>query len=113
MIINLKTKLRTSNFEDMKEPIVKEDGTKEQVDVKISNLFMLALRNGYNEQKGDKEGTKAKDYEIEVKIILAKDGEVDLEPEEIVRLKNLSERIFDSFIYGQLSTILGGKEIPF
>lgn len=110
--VDLKTKLRTARKENMQEDVILEDGTKVKKDVELLNMLFFALRTGFDNQK-DGEPQKLKDYTIQVKLIMADGGEVDLDIDERARLKAVVTRTLDSFVAGQIGTILEGEEIPF
>lgn len=114
MLINLKTKLRSADRTDMKEPVLDENNkpTGELQDARVKNLMIIAIQRGYNEQKGDKEEQKSKDFQIQMKLVMAEDT-VDLEIDEAARLKTMVTRWYDSFLGGQLNYIIENKEIPF
>lgn len=110
MKINLKTtKLISIKGETLQEQVVNEKGDVLSVkDIELKDLLTRALTHVTKE---DERTTKEKDFEILLKIFNAKEDILDLESEQISRLKTKVSMIYDPWIMGQINLILEGKTI--
>ncbi len=103
MKIDLTQNLYNANGEKL--TISNDAGKQEapQLGVLLKNIALTELEK--------EETNKAKDFDIFMKLNEAK-KEIDLTNEELVRLQNKLPKIYGILIYGQINSILEGKNNP-
>jgi hypothetical protein len=109
MILNLKTtKLISTSGEQLVEVFLDENKQEVKKEVQLKNLIILALRQPI---EGEKEKSiKDKDFLILCKF-LGDSETIELESEDISRIKEKCSYMFDCFVSGQIGLILEGKPL--
>lgn len=108
MQLNLKTKLISTEGKPLVEVIRNESNEEVVKEVQLKNVIILALRQPLEGEK-DK-NIKDSDFLILCKFLGDKEI-VELESEEVARIKTKCSAIYDCFVAGQIGLILEGKKL--
>lgn len=112
MVITLGTKLHTMDGKVLTQdkPRMDEDGKvigSDKEDVVFGHMLKIALLQAHEEDK--KVDEKVTRFELSLRLVAAKDKEIDLEAEDIVLLKKLVGRMYAPLVVGQVFRLLEGK----
>jgi hypothetical protein len=110
MKVNLKTPLLSIKGEPMKEQEVDAQGnvtSTKEIEVKELLLRALTITTKKDEERSNKE----KYFALAVKVLQHKEDVIDLESDEVSRIKEKCAEVFDIWVMGQLFLILEGKTL--
>ena len=108
MRIKLDKQLKLMTGEVMTETYLK-NGNEVTEEVTVAVVLRAALTTP---MEGDNRKDKEMDFTIISKILTAEANQVELNSDEISRLKDKIYKMYDSWISGCMDLILEGKELP-
>jgi DNA mismatch repair ATPase MutS len=110
MKVNLKAPLLSIKGEPMKEQELDAKGNViSSKETEVKELLLRALT--ITTKKDEERSTKEKYFALAVKILQHKEDVIDLESDEVARIKEKCAEVFDIWAMGQLFLILEGKPL--
>jgi hypothetical protein len=108
MKLNLETELRTMDGNPLYENVI-TDGITVKKNITVAVVLRAALTQTLQD---DTRKDKEIDFTIMTKIITCKGNSIELESEDIIRLKTKIYKLYDAWVSGCMELILEGKKLP-